>query len=472
MWCLEFIPGSNFLTNYPGISSLLHDVPANELNQISRVWERQRQVRQARGSISIKPWKEKLLTSDLEIIAVDIETAQKQVPPAEYSYVDWATEVDLNSAHLEGVYHWVPKASIANLDSLLDNRRSSDIYSRAKIIGFYDAYFSHAEYGKKTVFEMGLTKQAIASYQQHLLWFIENMPECQFMSTFYLSSIKKQNSTLYKVLKAALLKQANLHKRNLKIQVNVAAALARTDESITRKLCKVILALDKSWGATVLALLGDKMPERDVKLELNKRSFIAGQKNAKFLKIAKRIDLHRHCLFGWFMTRQSVWSSELALLKNPNDLVLRGELLEAHSSLDRYSVKFNGHTPDVVPALIEHNLWFIQNLPSYYMYSLGCRIYHHGYRKTDRYLGPHAILLEAAKRQTKAQPSSLSIGLAMSHYFPLGYEKQAMAVLRGLSKLFPNNKELNNQLDHLRSLGRTRATARKQLSAKKRKAER
>lgn len=135
---------------------------------------------------------------------------------------------------------------------------------------------------------------------------------------------------------------------------------------------------------------------------------------------------------------------------NPNDLVLRAELLEAYDSLDQYNVYYSGHTPDVVGPLIRHNLWFIQNIPDQTLYSLGSELAIRAPRRQR--LGPHAILARAVEEQLKCYPKNLKIGLSLAHYYPYGFEKEALKILRKLIKTNPNNRELQQRIKHCESL--------------------
>jgi hypothetical protein len=314
----------------------------------------------------------------------------------------------------------------------------------------FDNYYSGADYSAHTLEEMGLSQEAQSSHVQHMLWFIENMPECRVVVLFNLAGLKKHKPILYKQLEKALIKTADCHKKNLRVQVNVAAALVRVNEQETRRIVSRISALSVAWAEAVLALFGDKPIEPNVALTLRQHKFITGQKNSAILKIAKKVDLIEHSTFGWSMTRLSTWSGEYVLSRNPSDVVLRAQLLQAYSHLDHYSINFWGSTPDFVPKLLRHNLWFIQNLPDYYLYATGCRLNRHGFGVGNRYLGPQAVLVRAVKRQMKAYHDVLGVGLALVKYFPLGYEKEALSALQIYRERFPDNRSLKSELEHLK----------------------
>ncbi len=365
---------------------------------------------------------------------------------SDYNFAEWASEVDLSGAHLEGVFHWVPSTSIANLDDVLTHA-SIDIYNRAKIIGSYDNYYSP----RQDPDTKELTAAQKESHLQHKIWFIENIPESRFVGTFRLYMHEKES---YEKLLDAFLNQANKRLHNLDAVINVAAALAYADKKQSLKLAKFLLKEHRKWGQRILILLGQAIPDPDVKAALRDHSFKPAERKITLTRTAKTIDLTRLAMYGSSLPNRTLWSNERALEYNPNDLLLRAELLEGYDARDQFSVSFCGHTPDVAHALLKHNLWFIQNIPDYYLYSTGCELSIQA--RPDYSLGDHAILLEAAKRQMRAYPTNLAVGLALHHYYPLGRERAAIAVLQTLKKLYPTNKLLEERLVHLRSLISTR----------------
>jgi tetratricopeptide (TPR) repeat protein len=203
-----------------------------------------------------------------------------------------------------------------------------------------------------------------------------------------------------------------------------------------------------------MLLMRESIPEVDIESVLRLSRFMPKQWNRNFSRIAKKIDLVHLASSARCCPRRTQWSSERALERNPNDLVLRAELTWSYDRIDQFSVYFDGHTPDVLPSLVRHNLWFIQNTPDVYLYSLGCHLEAvGGLKHLDDGLGDHAVLLEAAKRQISAYPTNLKVALALRHYFPLSGRgsraQEAIAALQKVARIYPNNKELKNCLEHL-----------------------
>jgi len=499
LWCIENIPGSQFVSNSHGFLSIDKKIAPTEHALLFDAWSEkvkkypdnaailtsaasffaecgqikksERLVKKVQkiaqqdkniehmlkfgvGNARLRSAKEsttKGLANSLEEISVETGYLGKTARIHPYSFAEWASEVGLSRAHLAGVYHWVPASSIANLESIL-HADSTDIYNRAKIIGSYDKYYSWIEYSKASTADLGLNEAQKFSHLQHMRWFIENIPESKFIATFYLSPIKKHNPGLYRLLRNMLLNQASANEKDTTVLINVAVALSRTDKAQAKRLARKILKQSPGWSLRILALLGLKIPDPDVKAVLKQHAFKPGKRELRFSKIARLVNLSRCSFEGRSLPLRTIWSNERALECNPNDLVLRAELLEAYDNYDQFHVHFNGHTPDIVPALVKHNLWFIHHIPDYYLYSSGCWLNIHGWRKEDRYLSDHAIVLQAAKLQMRAYPTDLNVGLALNHYYPLGNERAAIASLRNLEKLYPKNKKLQQRFGHLRSL--------------------
>ena len=366
----------------------------------------------------------------LDEISMDTQSSKNISIPGEYTFQEWASEQDLGAAHLEGCYNWVSLYSIANRDVLM-SEDSLDVFNRAKIIGSRNYAGPH---GSKD------PNAGSKSRQRHMTWFIRNLPELRFLCAFNDPGVKEE-----------LLKAADANSKDPNALVNIAAAFTWSDRKEMRRLTEIVSQQSPVWGKRLQVLLGSKPPVVDADTELSARDFVSGKKNLTHSRMARMLDLHRQSMYGWRMPPRTIWSCERAVERNPNDMVLRAELLAGHSHFDRWHIHFGGFTPDVVPQLVSHNLWFIQHLPDYYLYGLGCDL-SLSYSAKRKFLAHHAILLEAAKRQMKAYPRNLAIGLALIHYYPLGWEAEALEALRQLKKLYPNDAHLKRRIAHMRML--------------------
>jgi hypothetical protein len=397
----------------------------------------------------------------LNHVAVKCASKLSRCPFGKYSFAEWASEIDLCGAHLAGVYHWVPPESIANLEAVLP-RDSFDIYNRAKAIGSYDKYYTDADasahyhqvYLRDKSFkdpDVLVTDKQRAAYLEHMDWFVRHLPESRFVATFRVNILQKRDEESYLRIKDLYLKQANDDSAKLDALINVAVAFYDCEKEVSSDLAKIIARKSPAWAERVRLLLGRKAAQVDVDTALNNHQFKDGKRDARLSAASKAIDLTRRMIDLRRLAPRSIWSHERALERNPNDTLLRGAALEAYAALDQFDVNFGGHTPDVAPDLLRHCLWFIQHIPDYHLYSLGCQL---NLRSMPRrqYLGPQAILLEAAERQMNAYPKSLTVCLGLGMYYVLGLESEYVSRLKKMQKLHPKNQSLASQLRHKLSL--------------------
>lgn len=383
-------------------------------------------------------------SSMLEEISSDPNEIPIEIQSPKYSLTEWASEVDLSGAHLEGVYHWVPATSIANLENVLD-KNSEDIFNRAKIIGFYDGCMGE-NYRRRGI---ELSRKQKASHLQHMFWFIKNIPECRFVGTFKGGSKAKKDRLFDERLKDRLLLTVRRYKNNTNVLVNVAMIFCYWRKSETRKILKTLELVSPEWASRIEFLLGGQPKDEDVQRGLATFAFQPGRKNFRVTQAVRAI----RGMFGMSLSRRAVLSNEGVLKRNPNDILLRQELLYAHHALNKFALSFGGFAPDEIPHLLKHNLWFIQNTPECATSPLSrdlmlyCR-----HKSSPWFLGPHAILLAAAKSQIDAYPRNLNIALAMCRYFPLNMEQKQLKILRKFQKSHPQSKLLLERIKHLRKL--------------------
>jgi hypothetical protein len=297
-----------------------------------------------------------------------------------------------------------------------------------------------------------LSEEQKVSHLKQLMWFVLNVPESRFIGTFYLNFLKEHEEESYNKVRNQLLQAVRENPDRIDIMITAAAALSEPDKTQSAQIAEDFAEVSPDWSMRIRALNGEPMPDVDVKSALENLSFQPNRRSAPLVKASKAIDICREMRWARFLPVRTIWSNELALQKNPNDLILRAELMEAYDSLDQFAINYGGCTPDVAPRLLDHNLWFIQNIPDYYLYSGGCELGLDILRNTLFGLGQQAVILEAVKRQMIAYPDSLPIALALSHYYPLGHEKEAISSLQRVKKLYPKNRELMGRLKHLRSL--------------------
>lgn len=366
----------------------------------------------------------------LDEIAFDSGQSPTSATLHPYSFQEWATEPELCSAHLHGCYLWVSKESLANRNTQIDSN-NIDIYNRAAIIGCAAPENAEARIKHKT-------------------WFLKNLPENRFVTAFGYSEVR--SATLLALKK-------NHGDENVLVNIISAMRFDAPDEG--RQQLKVLRKfIEPDWQVQLSSLLNEDVPETDADRELTTYKFVAGNRKYLFEQIASNLNLSRESNYGRRLPIRTIWSMERAIERNPNDLIIRAQLIEAYTQRDQWHVHFGGFTPDVVPHLIRHNLWFIENLPSYRIYTRGNDLSLSMGAKR-KFLHKQSILIEAARRQMKAYPEDLPLNLALIQYFPLGWEHEALAILKPLKKKHPRNAHLEERIAHLNSLLEIRSHRRK-----------
>ncbi len=378
-----------------------------------------------------------LQARELEKVAVDEKSGiSTSAPFLDYDLNEWSLEVDLNWAQLEGGYHWRPSISIENLDSVVA-KESPDIYSRAKIIGYYCSWQCN----------QSLSDAQQASLFAHMSWFITNVPQSDLIGQFCIPLFLRYDVLRYEQLKSLLLRNKDSNDRQT---FNAALAL-RGDNTEVRLLSKALEKRAPDWSKKIRLVLGKPVKETITRDVLHHHSFKPGRRKQTLSRAIKFQDFTEARGHGQTLPVRTVWSNERVLERNPNDLVLRAELMEALCARDQFHISRGGFAPNVSLTLVRQNLWWIENVPDAPIYFFtGSELN----SLPEKYLGDHAIVLEAAKRQMSAYPRNLAIMLQLNHYFPLGCERAAIAALKNCRHLYPTNRKLQSRLNHLRSLTR------------------
>lgn len=389
------------------------------------------------------------LVGKLDEIAVLLTPSPSRPQFGPFTFAEWAKEIDLDGAHLYGIYHWVPGESIANLEKVM-SKNSLDIFNRAKMMAFYERCYAGGQYRNRSewVNVPGMTRRHRELHINHVRWFIENVPQSRVVAVSKCD--EEAEPMILEHMKCALQNNPD----DLEILVNLAYHVMAVNKEAAKSLVQIIMRSSPFWGEWMTRLLGEKVTEVDASEALKALDFRSGKKNANVSRIARQVDLLR-LTSGTYLPKRTIWSNELALQYNPNDILLRAELLESYNQLDQFRINFGGSTPDVVKELVRHNVWFIEHTPDEFMYSQACCL---GDDLSD-YLGDHKTLLTAAKAQMKAYPKSLRVALAMAHYFPLGQEIDSIKALKEVKRLYPKNKELQSRLKHLNELLKGRVSS-------------
>ena len=395
-----------------------------------------------------KPTEPKDVIGLLDAVAYTSPEPPKSSPPGPYTFKEWARDLKLDSAQLAGVYQWVPLSSNQTRDRLIPPT-SRDCVNRAKIFGCYSKEINLQQYGKAHI----PVEKAWQVYERQLRWFIDHLPQSRLFSVcrYDLKSIHSERPSLFAHIKQRLKTELSQQSPDLDSLISFAILFSEFDKKEAARINEKIKPLSRAWYDRFCLMTGEAPQPIDVTRAIKTYNFVAGKRSTTLYRIAHNLDLNRQSFFGMDIPARTIWSNEFALAINPNDLVLRAEIMVAYDKLDQFKIYFGGYTPDVLDPLIRHNLWWIANLPDYYLYCAATDLSGDTPRRLPD-LREQAILLKAVEMQLFAYPKNLKMHLALNHYFPLGCEKEALKYLRRMKKLHPNNRDLRSWIEHKISL--------------------
>lgn len=399
-----------------------------------------------------KPVEPKGAIGLLDAVACTSPEPPPSSSPGPYTFQEWARDLKLAKAELTGVYQWVPLSSNKALDQLIPPT-SRDCVNRAKILGCYSKEIGLHQYGKAQI----PVDEAWQSYERQLRWFIDNLPQSRLLSVcqHHMKGIHSERPSLFAHVQHRLETELSQRSPDLNSLISFAVLFSEFDKDETARINARIEPLSRAWYDR-FRLIGGATPQPiDVAGALESHNFMAGKRSTNLSRVAQKLGLTRQSLFGMDIPARTIWSNEFALAINPNDLILRAELMWAYDTFDQFKIYFGGYTPDVLDPLIRHNLWWIANLPDYYTYGASCDLSGDTPRRPD--LREHAILLKAVEMQLLAYPKNLKVHLALSHYFPLGCEKESLKYLRKMKKRHPKNRDVTSRIEHKASLVRGRS---------------
>lgn len=394
-----------------------------------------------------QPSKRKGKRSLDSVAARDVSFSVARKRFEEFSLLEWSREVDLSGANLEGSYNWFHYSSVENLETILESD-SLDIYNRARIIGCYGRDY----YDDEPVTD---TSQLFL-YGGHVKWFIENIPESDYIVLFNLEVLKKNLPAVYELCKTELLKQLDRQPASVMLLVNTILVLSKTEREFANSLIGRLDKLDVAWAARVrYCVFGENEPINATKF-LSSVGFRPGVKSVEISKAAKILRFTYYSLFGRRLAARSAWTHEQVLRGNPNDLVLRAEVVGLYEYLDGFSTYLCGQTPTYLAQLISHHLWLIEVIPDVFLYSLSgdLSLSPASENSREHVMGAQDVLLEAVRLQMKKYPKIACVHVSLIHYFPYWAAGAAIKALRPISRLYPKHVEIKSRLKHLKYLNR------------------
>lgn len=387
----------------------------------------------------------------LESVSVDL-SAQKDISISKhYTFFEWISEVDLFSARFIGNRRY-PISSAETLEAVL-RYQTDDVYNRAKLIGHYEAHCISASVCDflpvETQEKYRFSKKRRASFLRHLKWFVDHAPESRYIATFPINFLMP--STDLRKLEDSMLRQIIANENNSSVLINFVSQFDVLDKRRVPRLIRLISKRNPAWGQRLRFSLDGLEFKVNVTKDLRKHSFEPGQRDDLLSNAADKLELWKRLPGPTLLPIRTIASNEYVISRNPNDLLLRLELVAAYEAHDQFNIKFGGHTPDVASEIKRHCLWFIQYVPEQYIsyFTNGLSIFS---REAKTVLADHATLLKAARLQLRAYPRNLNIALGLAQYYPLGQERTAIADFRELESVHPNNDELQRQMTHWRGL--------------------
>jgi hypothetical protein len=231
-----------------------------------------------------------------------------------------------------------------------------DIINRARLLGFYYRHY----WNRRSSF----AKQYRMRRVSHILWFIENAPDCRFAGDTYLSVDKKGDHNNYAIVSRAW--QASLKKvgQNNQVRINAALFFFRYEPRISMSLLQPILSADptNAWALAITQLLDPVSQEiaagkvKDILADVSIADAVhwQGLCDQSFLRHAFNE--------GARLSPVSVRTLRAVLSVHPSDVTARAELLAFYS---HRSNRFNllGYDPDFEEQFATHLLWFIAHAP-------------------------------------------------------------------------------------------------------------
>lgn len=388
----------------------------------------------------------------LENVSIDLSEQNAVSFSKHYTLFEWTSEVDLSSAHLIGVRRY-PSSSAEILEVVLRDH-TDDVYNRAKLIGHYEAhavsFFLSDCIPAEPREKLRFCKERKALLLRHLKWFVDHVPKSRYIAKFPIYFLMRIGTDL-RNLEDSMLRQIAANENKPSVLINFVIPFDVLDKRRVPKLIRLISQSSPAWGRRVRFLLDGLEFKVNVTEDLRKHSFEPGQRDVLLSNAAEMLELWKRLPSRTLLPIRTIASNEYVLSRNPNDLLLRLELVAAYEAHDQFHITFGGHTPDVASEIKRHCLWFIQYVPEQYMSYVinGLSICS---REAKIILADHATLLKAARLQLHAYPRNLKIALGLAQYYPLGQERTAIADFREFEALYPNNDELQRQMTHWRGL--------------------
>jgi hypothetical protein len=259
----------------------------------------------------------------------------------------WVTELDLLTAQYEGYSYSLRNR--ASLELALDSIET-DLVSVGRLVGTYSRNFGE------------LRSDQASRYQRILEWIVENAPESDVAGEPSGGIFGNRLCELWQ-------KQIKRHPLNSKIAYNAACSLSHCANDVAIGITQRVLEYDPGdISATELmrSLIDRKMhrcfsTDDPVFAEFDADEIVFESNDLSPMAASDVIELVLYP-FNLNIPISTLWSNEQTLKFNPNDAILRAEVMAMYGSMvQSYRLPANAAT---VRKKLAHIAWLYKNAPS------------------------------------------------------------------------------------------------------------
>ena len=250
----------------------------------------------------------------------------------------------------------LPAASARALEKVLPHN-PQDLVTRARLLGHYWIFYKDMR-----------AKQSAANQQRcklrcdHILWFVENAPDCVFAGDYYLCCDPGKDKKHYNRIKAAWRKQIKSTPSCAQTHVNFALFLFEHEPNSARTLLRRVLQLEplNEWALALLPTLGP-FDGQSLPLPADLSAEQLPPSINQRMRDAEKMTLSWTTIFSG-ISQATVDTLESVLKLDPFDLWARVDILHwCESQMERANVL--GHNPRVVQSWLRHCLWIVNYFP-------------------------------------------------------------------------------------------------------------
>jgi len=245
--------------------------------------------------------------------------------------------------------------SAAIMEEILE-QNPLDLLNRARLLGFYYRYY----WRRRTKF----AKQYRENRTKHILWFIENAPDCRFAGDTYFSVDKQGDEQNYSKVTAAWHQRVK-EARNRQVSINAALFFFRHEPNTCLKLLGPILKMDPSnaWALEIANLLESTTKSERTDDFSDLASAVPEDEIKNLTAVCDSSYLRQALTSGEFLSPISERTLNRVVSAYPSDVTARAELLGFYGKrCERFNLL--GRDPEYERLFATHLLWFITHAPA------------------------------------------------------------------------------------------------------------